>query len=273
MAKKTVESSLALDVLEFIGNDYLRPGCQGLKHWQEGEGRIGSIRWQMTTEDTLELTYELPARQGGQYVHRSYPVKLTRTPTRFGGQHIWFLCPACSKRVRKLYLPGSATYFLCRSCHDLSYRSRQIRRSPGEKALLHAEQLVQELKDPKTKSRRARTLYRETEELLATAKTTDFFASLRRPLAKLQGQQEQAPTPAPKRSRGRPKLKRPYVRRRPFTTGERTNDRETLCLRCRAFREMADPQTVTLPNGRPAIKGTCPICGAGMCEILKGSSI
>jgi hypothetical protein len=41
------------------------------------------------------------------------------------------------------------------------------------------------------------------------------------------------------------------------------------CLKCRAKREMRNPQQVTLKNGRPATKGTCPVCGTPMYRIGK----
>ncbi len=41
------------------------------------------------------------------------------------------------------------------------------------------------------------------------------------------------------------------------------------CLKCRAKREMRNPQQVTLKNGRPATKGTCPSCGTAMYRIGK----
>jgi RNase P subunit RPR2 len=41
------------------------------------------------------------------------------------------------------------------------------------------------------------------------------------------------------------------------------------CLKCRAKREMRNPQRVTLKNGRPATKGTCPTCGTAMYRIGK----
>jgi RNase P subunit RPR2 len=41
------------------------------------------------------------------------------------------------------------------------------------------------------------------------------------------------------------------------------------CLKCRAKREMRNPQRVTLKNGRPAMKGTCPNCGTPMYRIGK----
>lgn len=38
-----------------------------------------------------------------------------------------FECPAdgCDKRARKLYMPLGRTQFLCRACHNLTYRSQQ----------------------------------------------------------------------------------------------------------------------------------------------------
>ena len=258
MAKKTVESSLALDILDFTRKDCLHPGAEGVKDWHRGERVLGSITWQMTAEDSLELTYLLRASHQGPSVRRSYPVKLTRTPTRFDGERPWFLCPSCKKKVRKLYLPPGATYFLCRSCHDLSYQSRQTRRSPGEKALVRAEHLIAELKDPRTSTRRAVTLYKEAQELLEVARNTDFLAGLRSSLRRLKLREEQEPPPSPKRARGRPKLKRPYVRQKPFTTSERTSTEEALCLRCREFRTMEDPHPRHSPQRPPGAEGHLP---------------
>ena len=43
---------------------------------------------------------------------------------------------------------------------------------------------------------------------------------------------------------------------------------EGYCVKCRAKREMADAQEVTMKNGRPAMKGKCSVCGTGMYKIL-----
>ena len=39
------------------------------------------------------------------------------------------------------------------------------------------------------------------------------------------------------------------------------------CFKCRTKREMKNPEKVTLKNGRPATKGTCPNCGTKMSRI------
>ncbi|MFQ6089054.1 MAG: DUF5679 domain-containing protein [Candidatus Methanofastidiosia archaeon] len=36
------------------------------------------------------------------------------------------------------------------------------------------------------------------------------------------------------------------------------------CVKCKAKREIKNPQKVTLKNGKPATKGTCPNCGTKM---------
>ena len=39
------------------------------------------------------------------------------------------------------------------------------------------------------------------------------------------------------------------------------------CVKCKAKREIKNPQKVKLKNGRPATKGTCPKCGTKMFRI------
>ncbi|MCH7483920.1 MAG: hypothetical protein IIA90_02090 [Chloroflexi bacterium] len=46
---------------------------------------------------------------------------------------------------------------------------------------------------------------------------------------------------------------------------------EGYCLKCRTKREIQNPVSVTLKNGRPATQGTCPVCGTKMTRIGKSS--
>ena len=43
--------------------------------------------------------------------------------------------------------------------------------------------------------------------------------------------------------------------------GEPTMATEAYCVKCREKREMQDEEVVTMKNGRPALKGVCPVCG------------
>ncbi len=44
---------------------------------------------------------------------------------------------------------------------------------------------------------------------------------------------------------------------------------EAYCFKCRTKREISGPQAVTLKNGRPATKGTCPVCSTTLFRIGK----
>jgi len=41
------------------------------------------------------------------------------------------------------------------------------------------------------------------------------------------------------------------------------------CFKCRQKREIKDAKEVTLKNGRPAVRGTCPVCGTPVLRIGK----
>lgn len=45
---------------------------------------------------------------------------------------------------------------------------------------------------------------------------------------------------------------------------------EAYCLRCRAQRQIAGATEVKLKNGRPAVRGTCPVCKTKLFRITKG---
>jgi len=45
---------------------------------------------------------------------------------------------------------------------------------------------------------------------------------------------------------------------------------EAYCVKCKAKKEMAQAEQVTMKNGRNAMKGKCPTCGTGMYKILGG---
>ncbi|KAG2473201.1 MAG: hypothetical protein NPMRTHETA2_1400003 [Nitrosopumilales archaeon] len=41
------------------------------------------------------------------------------------------------------------------------------------------------------------------------------------------------------------------------------------CVKCRAKRDIKDPEEIVMKNGRPAVKGTCPECGTKVFRIGK----
>ena len=43
---------------------------------------------------------------------------------------------------------------------------------------------------------------------------------------------------------------------------------EAYCVKCKAKKEMAKPEPVTMKNGRPAVQGVCPDCGTKLFRIM-----
>ncbi|HLA47457.1 MAG TPA: DUF5679 domain-containing protein [Thermoplasmata archaeon] len=42
---------------------------------------------------------------------------------------------------------------------------------------------------------------------------------------------------------------------------------QAYCVKCRAKRDMKDAKRVTLKNGKPAMRGKCPVCGTTLFRI------
>ena len=43
--------------------------------------------------------------------------------------------------------------------------------------------------------------------------------------------------------------------------------KEGYCVKCKDKKEMKEPEAITMKNGRPATKGTCPDCGTKIFKI------
>jgi DNA-directed RNA polymerase subunit RPC12/RpoP len=43
---------------------------------------------------------------------------------------------------------------------------------------------------------------------------------------------------------------------------------EGRCMKCKAQREIQNPEEVVMKNGMKAVKGTCPVCGTKVFRIL-----
>jgi len=93
-------------------------------NWQwtcNGE-RVGDINIRPEA-DRVILSYK-HRRPGDDWKHEEYPVFLERTRCHYGGERVWFRCPArgCGRRVAILY--GGAI-FACRRCYGLAYESQR----------------------------------------------------------------------------------------------------------------------------------------------------
>jgi hypothetical protein len=258
MARVRVEDCLVLDVCILTRPGPLQPGFGGTYYFYKDDEEIDSIPWELDG-DCLRF-HCIRVGADGSPVYYSYWVLVTYTGTQFGGKRAWFHCPSCEKRVRKLFRPPGDTDFKCRECHDLTYASQQRQ---SERWFKEMDRVWEAIQLDRMSGRDVTPTPEEAADLLKASLEAE--RSLSPYFAYLLGRGELPPEPPREGS------KRPYHRTRPFTTGERKNPRQRLCMRCRDYRELEDPQPVTLPNGRPALKGRCPVCGATMMAIIKGS--
>ena len=115
----TIEETKRLDIRHL--QDSIRLGYAGRYTWSAGGSPAGSIDYRVE-HDRLVLDYRVRVH-GGEWESIEEPVQLSRTPCNYGGERLWFLCPACSKRVAVLASHGKR--FVCRHCHKLPYGSQQ----------------------------------------------------------------------------------------------------------------------------------------------------
>ena len=105
-----------LDARRWQRGGLLKPGHAFLTTWV-GEGEAAVLLDVRAQADRVILSNR--HGDGGEYA-----VKLDWTACTYGGQRVWFLCPAtgCGRRVAYLY--GGAM-FACRHCHRLAYHSQR----------------------------------------------------------------------------------------------------------------------------------------------------
>jgi len=125
--KDTVEDCRWIDIRRWKRENMLRPGYFWRWWWRDADtGKENASMNIQTYPESVELIYTITWRNGDREDIR-YRVPLTWTACNFGGERPWFVYPGknCGRRVAKLYMPPGARYFLCRHCHDLTYKSRQ----------------------------------------------------------------------------------------------------------------------------------------------------
>lgn len=44
---------------------------------------------------------------------------------------------------------------------------------------------------------------------------------------------------------------------------------QAYCVKCHEKRDIDNAENVTMKNGKPAVKGTCAVCGCGVYSIQK----
>jgi hypothetical protein len=193
--KDTVEDCRSVSISFLKKHGYLSEPCcmSGGISWKNSCGEetssIGIVVSTLDGENNIRFHYTSTKRDTGEKTEYDYKVQLTTTPCNFGGVRYWFTCPLstngvyCGRRVAKLYCVPGAKYYGCRHCHDLSYESRNRRRSGMFAAyggVLRVSKQMEDLRsqikrwtyrgNPTRRVRRLNALERQAEKYMALSR-------------------------------------------------------------------------------------------------------
>jgi len=124
--KRVVEECEELSISRLREWGYLRGQCSGVLNWtweRSGRSNHAGIFTDVTGSPYARMNYQITRRDGQQETY-DYRIALAKTPCHFGGERFWFVCPCCGRRAGKLFLGNRDGRFLCRTCQNLSYESR-----------------------------------------------------------------------------------------------------------------------------------------------------
>ena len=123
--KRCTNDNLALDVRSINRAGRLRPGSWFTWQWTRNGEVTSSIQLQVEA-DGVVLDYRSRSTHhgSGEWEPMRYTVALDRTPCGFGGERVWWRCPAigCGRRAAVLY---GGRVFACRQCNHLAYASQR----------------------------------------------------------------------------------------------------------------------------------------------------
>lgn len=117
--RRKCEHLLRLDIRALSREGYLRPGLSLTRQWSRDGEPVGTIGLRIAS-DHVRLMYTWTPR-GSDPQQFDYPVRIDRTPCRYGGSRPWFHCPRCQWRRAVIYGVASDGRFGCRRCMRLAY--------------------------------------------------------------------------------------------------------------------------------------------------------
>jgi hypothetical protein len=124
----TVEDCLSLSIVTLRKHGLLSGrGASQRFTWRDDQGKIVSsisVVVDMDHEPSPSTRFRYSVTINGVLHDVDLYVALLPTLMRHGGRRWWYACPACNRRAGVLHLPPGEMYFACRTCRNLSYRSR-----------------------------------------------------------------------------------------------------------------------------------------------------
>ncbi len=130
MSKVETEQCSKLSIFWLKQNKALYQGSSGSIYWGFSFGSTLRVNYFIKELSNIELCY-LKAL-GDKPEKLIYKIKLTSTSCNYGGKRLWLICPLttngkyCGKRVGVLYKPDYSSYFGCRYCFKLTYKSSKL---------------------------------------------------------------------------------------------------------------------------------------------------
>jgi hypothetical protein len=171
------ERHLALDIRLLARRGYLMSAWCGSLSWTRNGEPAGTISMR-AADSHVRLIYTWTP-SGGEPHAMDYPVRIARTPCRYGGSRPWFRCPRCQCRRAVLYGTASDGRFGCRNCMRLGYASeaedalgRTWRRQRRLAARLGAEDDT-DMHPPRPKGMHQRTYERVLNQIWACEASRD----------------------------------------------------------------------------------------------------
>lgn len=116
----TIEAVKRIDIRYMRRKRLLKPGYGGSLSWTRNSEPCGDIRYSCWA-DRLTLDYRFRSSDA-DWEPVQQIVFFDRTPCRYGGERLWFLCPICRRRCEVLCFAGKLA--ACRKCYQLPYQSQ-----------------------------------------------------------------------------------------------------------------------------------------------------
>ncbi len=109
----TLDDCLRLDIRRIVRN-----GWSGTLRWLNAEGECRASANLSLGLEVAALDYSVDGER------RRYAIALSRTRCNYGGERVWFRCPAraCGRRSAVLY--ARSGWFVCRKCAGRKYESQ-----------------------------------------------------------------------------------------------------------------------------------------------------
>ncbi len=139
--KNCTDEMRQIDIRLLSRSGFLNAGMSYGWQWKRNGDVVASINLSVEA-DRVWFAYRQRERSR-EWQDMRYPVSLERTACRFGGERVWWRCPAtgCGRRVAILH---GGSVFACRHCHRLAYRCQ--RENDDDRATRRADTLRDKLK-------------------------------------------------------------------------------------------------------------------------------